>query len=90
MGKDSEHEFRSVSTSCRNDCCKARCINGGRKGAVVDQHGGDGTEMEAENRCVGSGRIFGIGLQRGERHTEDMMILVLAKVVRQDDFRRRR
>ena len=41
--------------SCKSDCC-ARGIHGGRKGAVVDQHGGNGTEMEAENKCVGAGR----------------------------------
>ena len=63
MDKGLLEEFPSVfSTSCKNDSCKdvdncrARGIDGGRKGSVVDEHGGNVTEMEAEKICVGKGR----------------------------------
>ena len=51
----STHEFPTWFTSCKKDCC-TRGIHGGRKGAVLDQHGGSETEMEAEIRCVRTGR----------------------------------
>ena len=53
FGRDIPSVF---SASCDTDSCKARGINGGRKGAVVDEHGGDGTEIEAEKICVWKGR----------------------------------
>ena len=46
----------NIDSCTEIDSCKARGINGGRKGAVVDEHGWDGTEMEAEKSCVGTGR----------------------------------
>ena len=63
MDKSVFEDFPYVfSTSCKNvsckhfDKCRARGIDGGRKGSVVDEHGGNGTEMEAEKSCVGTGR----------------------------------
>ena len=60
---DSTHEFPCLSTSCKNGCC-GRGVHGGGNGAVLDQHGGDGTEMDAEIGFVGTGRTPRVEMDR--------------------------
>ena len=49
--------------SCKKYCC-ARGIHGGRNGAVLDQHDGNGTEVEDESRCIGTGRNPRVDMDR--------------------------